>query len=465
MMVGAMKNIQTIILAVAVCAVALGLFATFRTMPASRLWKGYRVLCVRSGTVTDEQVYALLENSGCRDVVARTNQGIPLVSRYSPVQVQAADSYLAKRNAFFRDEHDEAMVFYVPEGQDAALSRALDDLQAAGVAAATDGAASFPWISPVVCAAFALVCVLFARRRLSLAVALLFLLAFSVSRPFATTSAAVCLASYGFFLLQKIWGRHGFVKSATRPLVVVCLCVPVVLLSVSSPLGALFYVVAVAAGGSAALLAAQLKTVYDERRSRLFAPVPIRSARFVPLIERTDMRVVALLVLAAAVMLVFSLMRPVARSTGSSLPPVPAPVAGAARLPDWDDFLAWSWQTVTFPYRRLSDGAAETPVEGECVVMREYADEGGVIAEREQTAFVYNGAFRSSVHDSVRKLPYPALEKMLLRQGRDARYSYATGAGYVGERFGVPLLAVFVLIPAGIIGYVMMARKQYGISF
>ncbi|MDE6773138.1 MAG: hypothetical protein K2J14_00695, partial [Treponemataceae bacterium] len=286
----------------------------------------------------------------------------------------------------------------------------------------------------------------------------------ALSRPLFTTGAAVCLASYGFFMLQKIRGRRGFLKGAFSPLVVICLFAPVVLLFVSSPLNVLFYVVALVAGGAALVLVALLKTVYDEKRKRHpFAPVLIRGARFIPLVERGDVKVIALLALATAVMLLVSLAQ-VPVSEGS-VPAVPAPVAGAARLPDLDDFLAWSWQTVTFPYRRLSDGNAQPPVDGDAVVMPEYAEENGVITERGKTAFVYNGAFRSSVYDSVRRLPYPALEKMLLRQGKDARYSYARGGRSADERFGPALLVVFMLIPAGIIGYVVLVRRHYGIGF
>ncbi|MDE6736872.1 MAG: hypothetical protein K2J50_05155, partial [Treponemataceae bacterium] len=356
-----------------------------------------------------------------------------------------------------------------PAGQDMALSRALDELQAGpGAVAGTDGTAAFPWASPIVCAVFALVCIVCARQRLAIAPALLFLLAFALSRPQFTTGAAVCLASYGFFMLQKIRGRHGFLKGAFSPLVVICLFAPVVLLFVSSPLNVLFYVVALVAGGAALVLVARLKTVYDGKRNRHpFAPVLIRGARFIPLIERRDVKVIALLVFATAVMLLVSLAGTMVQSPVSEgiVPAVPAPVAGSARLPDLDDFLAWSWQTITFPYRRLSDGNAQSPVDGDTVVMPEYAEENGIITEREKTAFVYNGAFRSSVYDSVRHLPYPALEKMLLRQGKDARYSYARGGRSASERFGPALLVVFMLIPAGIIGYVVLVRRHYGISF
>ncbi len=453
----------------ALCAVALCAFAVFRTVPASRLWKGYRVLYVISDSLTDAQVHAVLARNGCKDVVARSNQGIPIVSRYSPVQMPGADSYITKRNVFFRDESNTALLCYVPEGQDRALARALDELQSVpGAVVGTDGTALFPWLSPLVCAAFALVCVVFARRRCAIAPALLFLLAFSLSRPQFTTGAAVCLASYGFFMLQKIWGRHGFLKGALSPLVVICLFAPVALLFVSSPLNVLFYVVALVAGGAALLLAALLKTVYDERRRRHpFAPILIRGARFVPLLERGDIKVIALLAAATAVMLLVSLAGTMAQPSVSEgiVPAVPAPAAGSVRLPDLDDFLAWSWQTITFPYRRLSDGNAQPPVDGDTVVMPEYAEENGIITEREKTAYVYNGAFRSSMYDSVRHLPYPALEKMLLRQGKDMRYSYARGGRTAGERFGSALLVVFMLIPAGIIGYVVLVRRHYGISF
>lgn len=464
-----MKHIQTIIITAAICVVALGSFVLFRTVPVSHLWKGYQVLYVASDTLTDAQVYAMLLQDGCKNVIAQVNQGSPIVSAYSPVQVQSADSYLNARNAFFHDKKNAAMVFYVPEGQDMALSRALRELNdVQGTSAGTDGAASFPWLSPIISFLFMAVCVFFAKRKGVLLPSLVFLGAFSLSRPLFTTSAAVCLATYGFFMLQKIWGRHGFSKSVTNPLFIICLAFPVVLLAVSSPLSALFYVIAVVSGFCALLLVALLKTVYDESHARhTFAPVLIRGARLVPLVERKERGIMLALVGAVAVILLVSLAGASLQtpSFDASQPTLPAPVSGNVRLPDWDDFLAWSWQTVTFPYRRMADAHVQMPVDGDRVSFTEYGEENGHITESERTVYVYNSAFRTSVADAVKNAPYPALEKMLLKQGKDARYSYATGGKAASERFGSVLLLVFLLIPAGIIGYFVVVRRHYGVSF
>ena len=464
-----MKHFKWVIVSAAVCLLALSSFVFFRSVPVSRLWKGYQVLYVTSATMSESDVLAVLQEAGCKQVVAKATQQIPIIAPFSPVQVQTEDSYLNRRNAFFTDQQNRAMVFYIPEGQDMAVSRALRVLNdTKNTDAGTDGAASFPWISPLLCVGFAALCLFFAKNKRVLAPAAFFLLAFSFSRPLLTTSAAVCLALYGFFLLQKIWGRKGFVKSANNPLAVLCLLVPLVLLCVSSPLSAFFYAVALVAAFCALLLVALLKSLYDEQKAHgSFTPVLIRSARLIPLVERKEVKLILALALAVVAILLVSVVGATVQSVplDSAQPALPAPVAGKNALPDLDDFMAWSWNTVTFPYRKMTERAPQVPMDGDSVTMTEFAEADWRIAGTEKTVFVFNSAFRNSLYDSVRKLPYPALEKMLVKQGKDTRYSYAKGGAVASERFGTALLILFLLIPLGIVGYFVVIRRHYGIRF
>lgn len=463
-----MRQLKLLIVTSAICFSALFLFVFFRTVPVSRIWKGYQVLYVTSKTASEPQILSLLEKNGCKNVVSRSNQRIPIVSKFSPVQVQDARSYLNTRNNFFTDETNSAMVFYLPDGQDTELSRAIKEISnIQNTSAGTDGTAAFPWLSPIICIIFALVCVLFAKNKTLLIPAAMFMVLFSLSRPLLTTSAAVCLALYGFFMVQKIWGRRNFSSAVVSPLIIVCVLLPILMLFMSSPLSALFYTLAVAASFSAMLLADMLKNRYDERyvRSR-FKPVLIRSASFIPLIERKELKIIlSLFVAIVAIFAVsfagFSLQNV---SLDTSQPALPAPVSGKSDLPDMDDFMAWSWNTITFPYRRMTDSAPQIPVDGDRVSIPVFSDAGGKIAESEQTAFVYNSTFRNSVYDSVKDLPYPALEKMMLRQGKDVRYSYTKGGASSSERWGTMILILCMLIPMGILAYFVLIKRSYGIS-
>ena len=465
-----MKQLKVLAAASAVCLITVFAFIFFRTVPVSRLWKGYQVVYVKTQSATEQQLARLLEENGCRNVVSRSSQRIPIVSAFSPVQVQDPHSYLSKRDLFFRDETNTAFVFYVPEGQDIALARAISAVNSLkNTSAGTDGRASFPWGSPIVCLVFALVCLAFSKNKLTFASSAFFMVCFSFSRPLYTVSAAVCLALYGFFMFQKIWGRHAFAAGLASPLFAVCLLSPVLLLFLSAPLSALFYALSLFAAFSAVLLADVVKSMYAESHEHYrFTPVMIRSARFIPLVERKEVKIILLLLLSVVVMLLLSFAgkRLSAVSVDDSRPALPSPLVGKTALPDLDDFVNWSWNTITFPYRRLSDERAEVPVDGDSVAIPFFEETGGRIVQKEETVFVFNNAFRNKVFDSVRDLNYPALEKMMLRQGKDARYSYARGGTAVaGERFGTLLLILFMLFPAGIVLYFVVIKRGYGISF
>ncbi len=464
-----MKQLKVLAVTSAICLITVFAFIFFRTVPVSRLWKGYQVVYVKTQSATEPQLARLLEENGCRNVVCKSSQRIPVVSSYSPVQVQTPDSYLSRRDVFFRDESNTAFVFYVPEGQDMALARAVSAINSLkNTVAGTDGRASFPWGSPIICIVFALACLAFAKNKLTFAASAFFMVCFSFSRPLYTVSAAVCLSLYGFFMFQKIWGRRSFGAGLASPLFAVCLLSPVLLLFFAAPLSALFYTLSLLASFSAVLLVDVVKSLYAERYEHYrFTPVMIRSARFIPLVERREVKIILLLILSVLVMLLLSFAgnRLAAVSVDDSRPALPSPLVGKTALPDLDDFMNWSWNTITFPYRRLTDALPEVPVDGDSVSVPAFEESGGRIVQKEQTAFVFNNAFRNKVFDSVRDLNYPALEKMMLRQGKDARYSYAKGGSAASERFGTLLLLLFMLFPAGIILYFVVIKRGYGISF
>ena len=464
-----MKQLKFVAITSAICLIAFFAFIFFRTVPVSRLWKGFQVVYVKTNAVTEPQIMRLFEENGCRNVVGRSTQRVPVSSGFCPVQVQAPGSYLHGRDAFFRDEAGTAMVFYVPEGQDAALSHALSAIGSIkNTTVGTDGTASFPWGAPIVCIVFALICIGFSKNRLTMAAAAFFLICFSFSRPLFTASAAVCLALFGFFMFQKIWGRRQFSSGLMAPPFALCLLVPMVVLFLSSPLSALFYTLSLMASFSAILLVDSLREIIDGWHSRdRFKPVLIRSARFIPLVERRDVKLVFLTLLSMVVisMLYFAGRTLSSVSVDSSRPALPAPGIGKVALPDLDDFMYWSWNTVTFPYRRLDDAVPEIPVDGDSVIVPVYEESNGKIVQKDQPVFVFNSAFRSNVFDSVKNLSYPALEKMMLRQGKDARYSYSRGSAAVSERWGAVLLVLFMLIPAGFVLYFVLIKRGYGISF
>ena len=104
-----------LILPAAICLVTLIPLYAFRTVPQSRLWKGWTLLYVTDGVMSEDEVSRVLAEKGCKGVISRSGQREPIVSPLSPIQKRSRNSYMQRREAFFSDEAATAMIFYVPE--------------------------------------------------------------------------------------------------------------------------------------------------------------------------------------------------------------------------------------------------------------------------------------------------------------------------------------------------------------
>jgi len=148
----------------------------------------------------------------------------------------------------------------------------------------------------------------------------------------------------------------------------------------------------------------------------------------------------------------------------SSTPSLPSPVSkNDETLPGFSDFLDWSWNTITFPYRRLSENDS-SPKDGDTVSIPDYAENDGLITEYDSTMYVYDSKFRDSVSKQVESLDYPSLEKMMMEQGKSSSYGYSKGKLSSSEKFGAVLLLSFALISFALSGYYIIGRKRYGLS-
>lgn len=460
-----MKLPVKIVLPAAICIFSLFTLFLFRTVPESRLWKGWTVFYVSNGTVTEAQVNRILAEKGCKNVISKSNQRIPIVSPFSPLQGLSEESYIQQRNAFFSDEDNTAMIFYVPDSESSKLSQAIADLERLGADCGTDGTTAFPYLAPLGTLALALICILFSKRRRFFAPATVFMVALAFSRPLFTVAACASLAIAGFFILLKIYGRQGFFRRTIRsPLAVLLLIAPLFILCASNPLNAVFYMLAVLGAISVIKLIDAVLNFYFRNA---FSPVYIRTAYEMPLISAIDIKALASLTLSCIFILLSSLWGKTSHaSVGTSTRcALPAPVSHGVLqgLPDLDDFLAWSWKTATFPYRKLSESTEEYyPEEGELVTMPVYTEENGRIESRQEPVLSFNADFREKVFVSLKALDYPALETMLLKQGLNARYAYVRGGGVSVERLGSILLSVCTAISLAITAYFMLRKRRYG---
>ena len=460
-------NLKTVF-PIALSLIALIVLCQFRTVPVSQFWKGYRILYVYTEELAESDILTILEKNGCESVISNGLQRVPLLSSIAPVQAQNPDSYLFRRAEFFMDKNHRAHVFYIPDFYSTALERAIRELSAfQGTSAGTDGKSSFPWVAPILATLFFLLLLSFSKNKILYLLGSVFFVVFAFTHPLYTVSAAVCLYSFAFFLFHRFWRRKDFVRVALNsPYVLLLALFPVLALLFSSPLLAVFY--AVSFVGSASLVF--LYYVFEEwqEQSYSFSPVYIRSARMLPVVGHLGIRLMgALFATLFAILVVFVLLGNVRGfSSNASMPSLPSPVGRSeGELVRLSDFVEWNWDTLTFPYRKLNETELVSPKEGDVVSITDYIEENGRIIPVENPAFVFNGEFQEKVYKSIDKLDYPALEKLMLAQGKNAYFGYAKSAQVSSsERFGSLLLLVLLALPFALGIYYIWGRKRYGLS-
>lgn len=440
----------------------------FRTVPVSQFWKGYRILYVYTEELSESDILTILEQNGCASVISYGKQRLPVLSTLAPVQMQSDDSYLYRRNDFFTDKLHRALVFYIPDSQGVFLEKSIRQLSAfQGTVAGSDGKSSFPWVAPLLASLFFLLLFYFSRNKVLFTCGAAFFVLFAFCRPLYTVAASVCLFLFSFFLFHKFWRRKDFIKIALNsPYVLLFAFAPLLALFFSSPLLSFFYCISFL--GSLSLVFLYHVVEEKKEKSYSFQPVFIRSARMMPVVGHTGIRLLGFLfAFLFALFLLFVFVGNVGGgSERSSMPSLPSPVSKTdAELVSLKDFVAWSWNTVTFPYRKIGENTPSDPKEGEVVSITDYVEENGKIVSVTNPAYIFNSEFKDGVYKSIDRLDYPALEKLMLAQGKNASFGYAKSASVSSsERFGSLMLLILLSLPFAAGLFYILGRKRYGLS-
>lgn len=458
-----MKNPARLQVSTALFALSAFFIIFFHSVPETQLWKGWKLLYVRSEKLTEQNICTILEKNGCTDVVSSVNQKLPVFSKFAPVQVQPADSYIYRRSGFFRDSTSSYSVFYVPEKNADALKLSVDEINGyPQTSAACEGGTSFPWICPVLVFAFFFVLLFLSREKLKFSLVSCLLLIFSVARPFYSAGGAVILCLLSNFFLLKVYRRKGVYsdfKNAVYTVLPPVLCF--FLLGFSSLPGSVLFALAFTGGWLAPGIVEGVIDLYSKKDPQFqFDFVYIKSSSAVKPVNRTNFFLLGVVFVLVAVLFlchaVFSTGTPLEFS--GERPLLPAPVssvlAAADELPDLKDFADWSWFTVSFPFRKLGAVPSKNgDLFGETVSVPEYfltaENSSGKerISVKQDKVLSYDSSFVRSVYDRIEDAEYPALEKVLLVQGKNKSYGYTKSAGTSSEK-SVPLvLSFFALFP------------------
>ncbi|MBR1910807.1 MAG: hypothetical protein IJ828_00445, partial [Treponema sp.] len=131
-----------------ILACVLCLFV-FRAMPASRIWRGYKVLFVDK-SVEEQSVLDCLHDAGCQDVIALSLQKNPIETPFSAFQ-KDYDSYLERRLAYFTDKSSMYSLFYIPDKYEHQAGIAIKSLMKnRHVRTGLDYESVFPFVVPLV---------------------------------------------------------------------------------------------------------------------------------------------------------------------------------------------------------------------------------------------------------------------------------------------------------------------------
>lgn len=435
------------------------------------------MIYAKSQALTESQILDYFYKNGCQNIISRYNQSIPVYTNLSPIQVQAPDSYIFKRLGFFTDSTQEYFVFYINENQAKHINRALIEINQSGKAQAqSDTAKSFPWFMPLIVLVFCAVLVYFSKNKYLSAASLVPVCVLGFCRPLYTFCSALMLLSLSLFLMQKIWGRRGFFNDRKNGIYLLPLiAAPVIFLAFSSLVSSVFYVLCLIACAACIYLYQILFSYFESKRTSSFNFVLIKGSSFITLVDTSNIRVFGVFALLIFIILILSIFSTVSNPVFTDLnrPLLPSPVKSfSTDLPSLDEFENWSWDTITFPYRKLNEankasergferGSVRGSERGSTIHLDDYTLlQTGKIQQTNSKVLTFDSSFVDTIYDKVKKLDYPAIEKLMIKQGKNSYFAYTKNSGSSHERAGLFVILLLALVPALLCLHFWVGKKQ-----
>ncbi len=417
--------------------------------------------------VSEKQVLGVLATAGCRNVIASSVQEIPAPRVYCPIKQNGEntdESYLEKRNAFFSDKHNQYRLFYISDAYIKNAQKAMEILISEyHIKAGIDSSETFPWMAIVICFLLYVLLLFNAENQFVYGFAGIFPLLFILCFPFYTIAAAVCLLLYDYYLIQKVWQRAGAVHYLVKNSLVLCFAaISLLIVFITSFTAGIILMMIPAASFSAVFL------YHAFEKKKAFSPVFIRPAGFISIINRKSVHFMLSCATGICLLTVFALFgvdkSPSVSVKGVSLPvPIRYSVSrGVKAFPSLTDYIVWNWNTITYPYRSLNnkDNLYSIPENGETVILPRYKETENGISESNEIVFRYDSAFRKTVIKSIDALPYPAIEKVLKKQGNSVCIGYLITDRKAYDPKSLLLLLAAGFVPLMVFVYNITIRKK-----
>lgn len=434
-----------------------------RISPASTFFNGYDILYV-TNRLPAKNALEILEKNNCENVISAENQKTPLNMAENSPEVALANSnlekstYLKERMGFFSDKDKKNNIFYIPAGQKEKALNAAKELSENGYSAGINARAKFPFASIAVVIVFSVFLVLFSENRILCALSFVFPVIFSFSFPFSAISAGLCLFELFLFFCIKFYGRkHSAERILQNVMLLTILGASFFCVALVKIQAGIFFLLMIASEICVAALCKNITEAIDTRYS--FNPVKIRTAfaiRIMTRKSRTALGICAFSILVIFAAAIFSSNFSSALSgNDSAAVQLPSSKASVSSLPGIGNFIEWKWDALTFPYRSLNDKNKKN-ARNDAVFFKNFQEKDGLIQETVSSLY-YNEDFKNEALNEIDSLEYPALEKMLARQGKNARFGYAA-AGL--QNITLIMIIVFVIAFLVPLGFYLASGKK-----
>lgn len=440
------------------------LLLILRTVPTSKLWKGFSVLYVPCDT-DSKIVLDTLKDVGCKDVISFYNQKVPFVNQFLPIKSDEHDSYLSKRNAYFFDKDRTVMIYYIPDSYSKEAKKGCELLISRySIDAGLDSKSSFPLLTPIICIIVAVLFLIISKNRIIFLAASVFPIIYSFTMPFYTNASCVCIYLYSIYLCQKIWNRkNAFSCIKNNFYILILFAVSLTGTFFSSFVSGFMFMLCIAASFLLLYMIHNLEIIKDSKLR--FCPVLMRNAFLMNVININSIKKALIPAIAVSVLFILYITSvnifTISNSTDLSFP-MPTMYNVNNDIPTLDDYIVWNWNAVTKPYKSLNNTYSDTPVDGENIVIQRFKNSDEGIVSTEEVLYSFDDEFKSQTVNLIDDLQYPALEKLMKNQqsGFSVDYSYGTGEKF--SKVNVILMLVLILIPCFMILIYFNGRRKYG---
>lgn len=439
---------------------------SFKTLPVSKLWNGYSAVYVPIKTES-KLVLSILENAGCKDIISFDKQEIPFYSEFLPISFLDKFNYIENRKLYFFDKGKNVMIYYIPDEYNKNASAAVSILNNKySIDAGLDCKSSFPVLIPIISFIVFFLFFIFSKNKLIYFCSSIFSLFFIFAMPFYLNASCVSFYFYLCFLCQKYWRRKNAIDCLIKKLGFIILLLLILSFSFfSSILSGILFIFSIVCSYLA------IKMVYliqIEIESKIrFNPVLIIPSNHIKLLRAKDLKKSIVNIISSGIFIIFYIFSAnlfIISNAEDLFFPMPTSYNKEKEnvniIPNLDNYLIWSWNTITLPFRSLNESYSIVPQEGETIKIQRFENTSQGIKTFDEVLYCYDDTFKENVINYIDELDYPAVEKLMKKQNKGFEIKYSKGLAEKFKKSNIILMLVIFLIPFLMAVNYLIGRKK-----